>query len=85
MFRAQRDQRLHLYRVTGHEAHLPFLRQRRNQQYAFHPRELLAYAHARAAAEREISVLWPRWLSLPASTGQGRTFQAPGNNARRDA
>src|SRR5215470_14904774 len=46
--------------MMGHKAHLPTLGDSGNDQYALHPRELFAYAQARAAAEREISVFGTR-------------------------
>src|SRR5215470_7296380 len=42
------------------ETHLPTLGDSGDDQYAFHPRELFAYAQARAAAKREISVFGAR-------------------------
>ena len=55
VLRAEGNERLHLDRVVGHEAHLPPLRERGDDQYTLHPGELLADAEPRAAAEREVA------------------------------
>src|SRR6478609_7617103 len=61
--------------MTGHQAQFPTLPERGQQQYAFHPREVLADAHPRAASEREIGELGPARALLRSPTIRVEAFR----------
>src|SRR5207302_621395 len=64
MFRPERDERLRNDGMAGHETQRPLLCYRRDNQDQFHPRERLADALARTAAERKVRELRQRRLEL---------------------
>ena len=54
MTRAQRNHRARLHFLARSKPQLPALRERREHQHAFRPRETFADAYARASAKRKI-------------------------------
>src|SRR5256885_10251939 len=62
--RAQRDDRVEPDPLTANVAEAPALRERREHEDPLHPREALADAQPRAAAEREVRIARARRLRL---------------------